>query len=98
MDRSRRSDNVVLVHSVAADTDGTDEFSVAVERKAAGENRDAIRQVRIRDGRRRIGCSEINAIQRIGNADRNQGILFLQTEQWSGRSAGNAGRVKALGQ
>src|SRR3989442_13095201 len=37
-------------------------------------------------------------MQRIGNADGNQGILFLQTKRWSRRSASNAGPVKALGQ
>src|SRR2546427_13126335 len=55
MDRARSRDEVVLVHAVAADADRADEFSVAIERKAAREDRNSIRQIRIRRGRQRTG-------------------------------------------
>ena len=43
--RARRANNVVLIDAVAADPDRADENSVAIKRKAAGENCDPVRQI-----------------------------------------------------
>ena len=43
--RAGSANDVVLVDTVAANSNRADEHSVAVKWKAAGENRDAIRQI-----------------------------------------------------
>src|SRR5437868_946866 len=43
-----RGDEVVLVYAVAADADGADQFAVLVERHAAREYLNAVRQIRDR--------------------------------------------------
>ena len=44
--RARSANDVVLIDTVAADPDRTDEHSVAIKRKTAGENGDAIGQIK----------------------------------------------------
>src|SRR3954468_9586572 len=39
------ADNVVLVHTIAADSNRTDQDAVAIEREAARENRYAVRKI-----------------------------------------------------
>src|SRR5438477_6236596 len=46
--RARSSDKVVLIHAVAADADGADQFAVPIERESTRENGDAVGQVWIR--------------------------------------------------
>src|SRR5919205_761844 len=55
---ARRGDEVVLVNAVAADADGPDQLAVLVERHAAGEDLDAVRDVRYR------GAAHVRAAQR----------------------------------
>src|ERR1700680_955602 len=43
----RCDDDVVLIDAVAAHTDRTNELAIAIERKAAGENRDSVGKIRI---------------------------------------------------
>ena len=43
--RSRSANNVILINTVAADPDRAHERAVAIERKAARENRNPIRQI-----------------------------------------------------
>src|ERR1700681_3112351 len=40
--------DVVLVHTVAAYSDGADQLTIAIKRKSARENGDAVRQIRAR--------------------------------------------------
>src|SRR5215213_6612581 len=47
-----RGDEVVLVYAVAADADGADQLAVLVERHAAREDLDAVRQIRYRGAAR----------------------------------------------
>ena len=55
--RAGSAHNVVLVHAVAADPDGADQLAVAIEREAAGKNRDAVRESRVQpEGGSRTNC------------------------------------------
>ena len=49
--RAGRADDVVLVHAIAADSNGADQLPVAVKREAAGKNRDAVGKARVNPGR-----------------------------------------------
>src|SRR5690242_8582829 len=60
---------VVLIHAVTAHTNRADEHAVAVERKSAGENGDAVRQVRVHIRR---GCED-RAVHRIGRQNGSAG-------------------------
>ena len=68
--RARCSDKVVLIHAIAADADGADQSAVPIERESAGENGDAIGQVRIRSDRWWIVGAEIDPVENVGDAQR----------------------------
>ena len=74
--RPRRADNVVLIDSVAAYSNRADHHPIAVKRKAAGENRNAVGEVWI--DREVVGKHD--AVQDVCYPDRNpkQGIQSLK--------------------
>ena len=43
--RSRSANNVILINTVAADPDRANERAITIERKAARENRNSVRQI-----------------------------------------------------
>src|SRR6185503_4149403 len=53
-----RSDNVVLINSVATDPNRSDQFAVLVKRNAARKDLQTIAQVRQRSTRRRAACQD----------------------------------------
>src|SRR3712207_9276738 len=66
-----RGDEVVLVYAVAADADGPDQFAVLVERHAAREDLDAVRQVRNR-GAAHVGAADRSEERRVGKECRSR--------------------------
>src|ERR1700730_3204693 len=72
--RAGGGDDVVLIDAVAANADGADEHTVAIKRKTAGENRDAVRQ--IRNGTS-AGKGE------VGLGSGKPGKLILLSKKWS---------------
>src|SRR5205085_9421992 len=74
--RAGSADDVVLVDAVTADADGADQLTVAIERKAAGENCDAVRETRVESGSIENKIRERRAIE--------SGKLFLQSEVGAG--------------
>jgi len=48
---ARGANNVVLIDTVTADADRADELAIAIKRKAAGENGNAVGESRIGAGR-----------------------------------------------
>ena len=74
--RAGRADDVVLVDAVTTDADGADQLAVAIKRKAAGENRDAVGEACVEPGGVENEIRERGAIE--------AGELFLQAEVGSG--------------
>src|SRR5437660_2210697 len=97
--RARSADNVVLIDTVAADPDRADEHAVAIKRKTAGKNRDAVGQIKpdsVSQRRRsRIGrvCKS-----HVGFLSRKPGKFVLLGEKWPGIVAVDARGIKALRQ
>ena len=84
-----RAHNIVLVHAVAADPDRADQLAVAIERKAARENRDAVRESRVR----REGGIQDELRERGAN---KAGELFLESVVGAGILDIEAGRINCL--
>src|SRR5205085_1197699 len=87
--RAGSADDVVLVDAVTADTDGADQLAVAIERKAAGENCDAVRETRVESGSIENKIRKSSAIE--------SGKLFLQSEVGTGILHIEPRRIFSLG-
>src|SRR5260221_14677241 len=89
------SDDVILIDAIPAHPNCADQHTVAVKRKAAGENRNAVRQIRINVGR----GGEDRAVDGVGCDDRTGGDdreSFLQSEKQSRLRSPDARRERAL--
>ena len=97
--RARSADNVVLIDTVAADPDRADENAVAIKRKTAGKNRDAVGQIEpdAVSQRRRTWIDRVRKSD-VGFSSRKPGKLILFGEKWPRTIAVDARRIKALRQ
>src|SRR5438105_4667449 len=88
---SRRTGEIVLIDTVAADADRADEHAVAVQPKCSGENGDSIREIRVRH---KAGLGRDRG--RIAMVANQTGKYLLVSIKRSRRVAVDTGRIIAL--
>src|SRR3954470_8461179 len=97
-----RTNNIVLIDTIAADPNCADEHAVTVEREATGENGNTVRQITadavaqgLGAGRRGVchGCKHHGG---FGAGETEEFVLF--GEKWTRRLIHDAGGIKTFGQ